>query len=187
MAPKDPPKDRDQRNTILPPAKVREQIASRNPPRDDLTPVGAPASELAPDRPVNSRATVGDLDNLRAEVKDWVDADQRQHDDIKEEITRLRDGQDKTNDSIAETAKSISTLNLETSKQSLNLEALVKKADLDEKTAAALELEKKKLDLRAGADSKRQAKGFWWWAARGALGVAFAAATAAITHLIEGC
>ncbi len=167
----------DPRDTLRkrpPPTNIREQIASGKVSREDPTPIGAPPEE--------SRARLGDLMAVKHELvsrfEQHASDDIRQLSEIRGELVQVRGNQNAQ-------AESMSELKTETKLQSLDLRALVKKADLDEETKTLLERERAKLDLRDGADARKKQRDFWWRVAKGiALGV-IGLAIAIATHYIE--
>lgn len=176
--PKDPPRDRDDRKTIQPPARVLEQIATRKPARGDETPIESPPSKLNPDRPAESRVQVKDLDDLRLELKEWVLVDERQHEDIRKTVEKL-------GDKLNESDKNQGKLMVETAKQSLSLNALVDESSMTRAKKDALEIAKAQAEIRTQEHATISRRDLKYYVIRGVIGIAIGAGTLAIEHLLK--
>jgi hypothetical protein len=195
MPPKEPPKDRDVRETIQPPASVRSQIAGGRVVREDATPVGPiplPKSEIDPSRAINSRATVGDLDKLQSDISnglkrvdDWVKKDAEEHasiresqdqfqSEIREEVGIVRSQNDQQNSTLLK-------LSVESRETAVIVKQLAAKAKADAKRAERM----RTLSDQDEYNARRQRRSFWWYFARACVGVAVSAATLAIEHLFK--
>lgn len=190
--PKPPSRDRDDRQTIKPPTRVLEQIASHKPERGDATPIESPPSKLNPDRPVDSRVVVGDLDILRGELKGWVHVDELQHEEIRKTVEQLGVAVVKIADGQREGDKNQSKVMVELGQQSLSLKALVDESTMSREKKQTLELQQSQLELaRKQAEMRTQEhatiarRDLKYYVVRSIIGVLIAGATSAITLLVE--
>lgn len=184
-------RDRDDRKTIVPPAKVRAQTA---PPLRDgggdfegNTPVDS--------APEESRAKVGDVHQAKAEimakVETYFEKDELQHQEIRTEVAGLRAELGETNKGLADqrvdSARQFGELRVEGVKQNLSLDALVRESNISDERKRALELAKDEVEIRDRADRRLKNRDIWYSIGKkiavGLLGLALVVAT----HYVEQC
>lgn len=190
--PKPPSRDRDDRQTIKPPSRVLEQIASSRPERGDATPIESPPSKLNPDRPAESRAQVQDLDILREEIKGWVHVDEIQHEEIRKTVETLGAAVIKLDDRGRESEKNQANLMLETraqsaslNAQSLSLNALVEESNMSKEKKQALEIAQAQSVIRTQEHAVISRRDLKYYLVRGVVGIAIGAITLLIEHAFK--
>lgn len=197
--PKDPPRDRDSRETKQPPPNVLAQIRRGRVEREDPTPIGSIPSPFDPERPVESRAQVGDIDKLRKDLGSWVSEDKQQHDAITGQVSILAKKMESVEGKIAIVESTVAPLPVALEKQntvlarqdgalatqSVQLATLIKTADLSAEDKREYDKAMREASLDDQADTRKRKRELGFYVIRGVLGIAIAVATSALTLLIE--